>query len=55
MMSVKCVVVSHALLWWRSGECEVCNGESCTNVVCHDVMLMDVACGVWCAGRALDV
>ena len=32
-MSVRCVVVSHALLWRRSGECEVCNGESCTNVL----------------------
>ena len=53
VMSVRCVMVSHAPLRRRSGECEVCDGESCTGVVCHGVMLMGVVFGVWCAGQAL--
>ena len=32
VMSVRCVMVNHALLWRRSGECEVCNGELYTGV-----------------------
>ena len=33
-MSVKCVMVSYALMCWRrSDECEVCNGESCDDVL----------------------
>ena len=32
VMSVRCVMVSHALLWQRSGEGEVCNGELYTGV-----------------------
>ena len=33
VMSVRCVMVSHAPLWRRGGECEVCDGESCTGVL----------------------
>ena len=44
VMSVKCVMVSHALLWRRVCECEVCDGESYTDGVCHDVMI--AVCGV---------
>ena len=33
MTSVKCVMASYALMWRRSVECEVCNGELCTDVL----------------------
>ena len=33
VMSVKCVMESYALMWRRSVECEVCNGELCTDVL----------------------
>ena len=33
VMSVKYVMESYALMWRRSFECEVCNGELCTGVL----------------------
>ena len=33
VMSVKCVMESYALMWQRSVECEVYNGELCTGVL----------------------
>ena len=33
VMSVKCVMESHALMWRRSVEREVCSSELCTGVL----------------------